>query len=195
MCMDQPDIRLSKGHSRVPRSYHFHTQCRKCTNNDWTTAVFTSTSSGSRPSYCSPKRVRVHAPLRYLPSIRQPLGQPSTDRRKKRWIISSVWRLPNAMNAMNAITKPDRYPLPHIHDFTGNLYGKKIFSKLDLVRAYHQIPVVCDDVAKTAVTTPFGLYAFPVMCFGLKNAAQTFQRFVNNILRGLDYVFAYLDDF
>jgi hypothetical protein len=43
------------------------------------------------------------------------------------------------------------------------------------------------------VTTPFGLYEFPVMCFVLKNAAQTFQR-LNKILRGLAFVFAYIDD-
>jgi len=50
------------------------------------------------------------------------------------------------------------------------------------------------DIPKTAVTTPFGLFEFPVMCFGLRNAAQTFQRVVNEMLRGLDYAFAYIDD-
>jgi hypothetical protein len=46
-----------------------------------------------------------------------------------------------------------------------------------------------------AITPPFGLFEFPFMSFGLRNAAQIFQRFMEHILRGLDFCFAHLDDF
>lgn len=51
-----------------------------------------------------------------------------------------------------------------------------------------------EDVHKTAITTPFGLFEFLRMPFGLKNAAQTFQRFIDTVLRGLPFAFAYIDD-
>jgi cytoskeleton-associated protein 5 len=49
------------------------------------------------------------------------------------------------------------------------------------------------DIQKTAITTPFGLFDFPFMSFGLRNAAKTFQRFMDEVLRRLDFCFAYLD--
>jgi hypothetical protein len=77
---------------------------------------------------------------------------------------------------------------------SAKLHGCKFFSVVDLVKGYHQVPMHPADVQKTAIITPFGLFEYLFMPFGLMNAAQTFQRLMDRLFRHLPFVFTYLDD-
>lgn len=44
------------------------------------------------------------------------------------------------------------------------------------------------------VTTPFGIFKFLQMFYKLLNAAQTFQRFIDKVVRGLSFVYVYLNN-
>jgi cleavage and polyadenylation specificity factor subunit 1 len=79
-------------------------------------------------------------------------------------------------------------------DLAARLDGCRVFSKLDLRKGYLQVPVAAEDIAKTAIITPFGLFEFTRIPFGLRNAGMTFQRLMDTVLGGLPFAFVYLDD-
>jgi len=105
-----------------------------------------------------------------------------------------TWRPCSDFRRLNLQTKPDRYGCPNLADLSARLAGCSVFSKLDLRKGYHQVPVHICNMEKTAVITPFGTFEFLPMPFGLRNAGQTFQRLMDQVLAGLPFVFVYLDD-
>ena len=105
------------------------------------------------------------------------------------------FRLCGDYRRLNKITIHDSYTMPVIKDVLQRLPNATIFTTLDLRKAYHQIPVRECDVEKTAVTTPIGLFEYLFMPFGLRNAAQTFQRHIDHVLEKLQYCsIVYIDD-
>jgi hypothetical protein len=89
------------------------------------------------------------------------------------------WRPCGNYRRLNNATVPDTYPLPNMMDFQAKAAGCRVFSKIDLRKGYHQIPMNEDDVPKTAITTPFGLFEYTQMTFGMRNAGNTFQRLMD----------------
>lgn len=97
---------------------------------------------------------------------------------------------------VNAVSESDAFPLPTVSEILESLAGASVFSTLDLNSGYWQVAMDPESMAKTAFVSPFGLYEFRVLPFGLKNAPATFQRLMNRVLA--DWLgkccLVYLDD-
>jgi hypothetical protein len=104
------------------------------------------------------------------------------------------WRPCGDFRRLNLITELDKYLLHWMDDLAVCLGGCKIFSKLDLKQGYHQIPMRVSDIKKATIITPFSLFEYTRMPFGLRNSRQTFQRMMDRVIASLDGVFCYLND-
>jgi hypothetical protein len=160
---------------------------------------------------------RNTAPIRQPPR-RLPLGKRQTEKEEiekmlKRGVIepsNSAWASPVVLvtkkdgtprfcvdyRKVNDCTVKDAYPLPRVDDCIDSLSGAKYFSSLDLNSGYWQVAMKPEDKEKTAFATTMGLYQFTVMSFGLANAPSTFERLMENVLRGLQWeqCLLYMDD-
>ena len=105
-----------------------------------------------------------------------------------------TWRPCRDYRRLNLITEPDHYAMPNISDLTSSIGTSRVFSKLDLLKGYFQVPVNPEDAPKTAITTPFGTYMFHYSTFGLRNSGATFQRMMDQIFGHLPYCRVYIDD-
>lgn len=104
-------------------------------------------------------------------------------------------RCPADYRNLNKYTLSDSYSLPNMSSFTNRIRGAKFLSVIDVDKAFYRVPMREKDIPLTAVQTPHGLLEFVFMPFGLKTAAQTFQRLINTCLRPhFEFSFAFIDD-
>jgi hypothetical protein len=87
-------------------------------------------------------------------------------------------------------------PLPRIDQIIDSIAGCARLSFLDAYSGYNQIKLKNEDEEKTAFITPYGVFCYQVMPFGLKNAGATYQWMMQNCLRSQIWrnIQVYIDD-
>ncbi|XP_038072087.1 uncharacterized protein K02A2.6-like [Patiria miniata] len=97
-------------------------------------------------------------------------------------------------NTVNKSIHTDQYPIPTSEEVFSKLAGGKKFSKIDLKCAYQQM--LLDDKSQEYVTinTHKGLYRYTRLPFGISSSPAIWQRFIKQVLAGLDSTCAIMDD-
>ena len=95
---------------------------------------------------------------------------------------------------INSVTRTDAFPIPSIDDIIPQLGGMKIFSSLDFLQFYHQLPLHESDIPKTAFVAEGRLWEYVRLPFGLKNAVAYCTRLMNTLLGDIPNVHVYIDD-
>ena len=107
---------------------------------------------------------------------------------------NNKFRMCTDYRKLNQVTIKDAYPLPRITDIIDSVSNAKFLSQMDLMKGYYQIQLTERARSISAFTTPFGLFEYHVLPFGMTNAPATFQRVMQEVIRGLPNVYVYLDD-
>jgi hypothetical protein len=128
----------------------------------------------------------------WIRSSMSPAGAPIHLVKKK----DGTLRLCVDYRGLNAMMVKDRTLLPLIGEALDRLSCAKVYTKLDVKDAYHNLRIAKGDEWKMAFRTKYGLYEYLVMPFGLTNAPASFQRWMNEVLSDYLDVFciAYLED-
>ena len=105
-----------------------------------------------------------------------------------------VLRICGDFKALNQRIQVDQHPLPSLDDILQKLQGGTVFSKIDLADAYFQLALDDDSKKFCVINTPFGLFQYQRMCFGVASSPANFQRCIDAMIADLPGVASFIDD-
>jgi hypothetical protein len=91
------------------------------------------------------------------------------------------WRICIDYISLNKACLKVLFPLPRIDQIVDSTTGCETLSFLDAYSGYHQIKMKESDQLVTSFITPFGMYCYVTMPFGLWNAGATYQRCMQHV--------------
>ena len=95
---------------------------------------------------------------------------------------------------LNKITRKFTWPMPKVEDIFSKLNRAMYLTTLDLRAGYHHIPLDKPSIPKTAFNSPFGIFEYVKVPFGLAQGPAYFQELMTGILKDFNFAIAYLDD-
>ena len=95
---------------------------------------------------------------------------------------------------VNPVAKQDRYPVHRMEDLFATLTQRRLFTKLDLLHAYQQLPLTEDSKKYVVINTSKGLFRYTRLPFGISSAPAIFQREMEHLFQGIPGVVVYIDD-
>lgn len=163
-----------------------------------------STRIDCKPKFCKSREI----PIRLRDDVKKELDR-LVDNNILTQVFSSEWASPivsvrkengslricgDFSVSVNQFLDNVHSSLPTIDEVIATMGNAKVFSKIDLANAFLQLPL--DDQSKhlTTITTPFGLYMYNFLPFGLKSSPGLFQTFMTKLLNGISNVLIYQDD-
>lgn len=96
--------------------------------------------------------------------------------------------------SLNPYLVYDHYPVPVIVEMLFKIGSHYFYSILDLKGAYQQLSVDKCSRKLLAVNTIKGVFQFTRLPFGIKAASSLFQRYMDQLLEGISWASAYVDE-
>lgn len=87
-----------------------------------------------------------------------------------------------------------QYPMPNMEEIFAKLSGTKFLTKLDLSQAFNQVMLDEESQLLTVINTPWGLFKYKRLVFGIASSPAIFQRFLDTVLQGIPNVISRVDD-